>query len=336
VEISRFRTVSFLAVTVLAVATQALAQQTASDLFNFGSIDVNAPVEHTFDFQNNLSETLEIRNVQLTPPLTVTRMTSKVEPGRSGSVAVRLQGPREKGDFKGYVSINFKNQGAKTLYFWVVGHLVATIDFEPFAAFFVSTLRGEEKTRSIKIISDEPEPLKILEVKHNSSRFTTQLETLEPGRRYRLSLTVRPDAPAGRETEYITLVTSSRQHPLLKVQANTAVHERVYTFPEAISFKTIPVASLKGRPQLVQNLSQSLMVYQKGGTAFKISVRSDVPFLRLTSQQAQLKDRFGIQIDIIPEKLTAGEVKGSIIIATNDPQFPQVTVPVTGFVEGSW
>ncbi|MBZ5514413.1 MAG: DUF1573 domain-containing protein [Acidobacteriia bacterium] len=321
---------------LLAAATQGFAQKTVSDLHNFGTIELKAPMEHTFDFRNDRPEALEIKNVQLTPPLTVTRMTSRVEPGARGSVTIRLETPRERGDFKGFVAITFKNADAKQLYFWVVGRLEAPIDFEPFAAFFVSTQRGETKTKSLVITSHEAEPLTILEIKHDTSRFTTRLETLEPGRRYRLSLTVKADAPAGRATEYITLVTSSQKHPLLKVQANTAVHERVYTFPEAIGFKTIPVASLKAQPHLVQNLSQLLMVYQKGGKDFKISARSDVPFLRLTSEQADLKDRYGIKIEIVPERLTAGEIKGSIIIATNDPQFPQITVPVTATVQGSW
>ena len=78
------------------------------------------------------------------------------------------------------------------------------------------------------------------------------------------------------------------------------------------------------------------MVYQKGGTDFKISASSDVPFLRLTPQQAQLKDRFGIQIDIVPEKLKAGEFNGTISIATNDPEFPLLVVPVECSVDKDW
>jgi hypothetical protein len=333
---SLLRAVLFLIVTLLAATTQGFAQKAVSDLHDFGRIGLKAPMEHTFNFQNDRSELLEIKNVQLTPPLTVTRMTSRVEPGSSGSVTVRWNTPREKGDFKGSVILNFKNSGVKSLYFWVVGRVTAPIDFEPFAAFFLATQRGEAKKRSIQITCYEAEPLKILEVQHGSSRFTTQLETLEPGHRYRLSLTVKPDAPAGRETEVIKLLTSSREHPLLKVQANIKVNERVYTFPDVIGFKTIPVAALKARPEMVAALSQSLMVYQIGGTGFQITAQTDVPFLRLTPHQAHLKDRFGVQIDIVPEKLTAGEVNGSIIIATNDPEFPQITVPVTAIVQGSW
>ncbi len=75
------------------------------------------------------------------------------------------------------------------------------------------------------------------------------------------------------------------------------------------------------------------MVYQKDGTDFKISTSSDIPYLRLTPRQAQLKDRFGIEIDVIPEKLKPGEVSGSIVILTNDATVPRIVVPVKADVQ---
>ena len=44
---------------------------------------------------------------------------------------------------------------------------------------------------------------------------------------YRLSLTLKGDGPAGRLDDTITLVTSSREHPFLEVQAHTKLNERV-------------------------------------------------------------------------------------------------------------
>ena len=119
------RTVLFLTMMVLVHATPGLTQTALSNLYDFGSIGLEAPVEHTFDFQNDRSELLEIAKVQLSPPLIVTRMTSRVKPGENGSVAVRLETPREKGDFKGLVAVNFKNPGLKPLFFWVVVRLAA-------------------------------------------------------------------------------------------------------------------------------------------------------------------------------------------------------------------
>ena len=314
-----------------------LAQKASSNLHNFGTIGIDAPMEHTFEFQNDGSEVLEIKNVQMNPPLIVTKMTSRIEPGMTGSVTVRLDTPRENGAFKGMVVLNFKKEGLQPLVFWATGELVPPIEFDPLPAFFVSTQRGEDKTTAIEVVNHQDEPFEIINVVHTSSRFTTKLEELEEGRRYRVSLTLKGDGPAGRQTETVTLVTSSRERPFLEVQANTNLNERVYTFPSALDLETLNVTALKSRPQVIRSFSAEVTVYQKGGTNFQaLSVQTDVPFLRLTTFQADLKDRFGIRVEITPEKLKGGEVNGSIVIATSDPEFPRLVVPVKAIVEGNW
>ena len=66
---------------------------------------------------------------------------------------------------------------------------------------------------------------------------------------YRLSLTLKSDGPAGRLDDTITLVTSSREHPFLEVQAHTKLNERVHTFPDSIDFGTISIDYLKAHPE---------------------------------------------------------------------------------------
>lgn len=313
------------------------AQKANPNVYDFGKISMEAPMEHTFQFRNETPELLQIKNVQLTPPLVVTKMSSRIAPGDKGYVTVRLQQPREKGEFEGSIVVNFKDEQVKPQVFSAVGELVAAIEFDPFAAFYISTQRGEGKTASIEISNHEAEPFDIVNVLYTSWRFTTDMQTLEPGRRFRLTLRMKPEAPAGRATDEITLVTTSRDHPFLKVQANTNVNERVYAFPGEIDFETINVSLLKARIETPSAFFQSLTVYQNGGADFQIrSVETDVPFLRLTTTQGRLKDRGAIGIEIIPEKLRAGTVKGSIVIATNDPQFPRLVIPVKALIDGTW
>lgn len=83
-------------------------------------------------------------------------------------------------------------------------------------------------------------------------------------------------------------------------------------------------------------LSQTLMVYQMGGEGFEIGVQTDVPFLSLSPARSKFKDRYQIEVAVIPEKLKSGAINGSIIVVTNDPEFPQLVVPVKAVVEGSW
>src|SRR5262245_59512891 len=175
---------SFLLICLLSAAPGigAESQQPQPEIFDFGEIAIADEWQHTFRFENSGSEALEIKNVQLTPPLVVTRMTARVQPGNSGSVTVTLDKPREQGEIRGSVAVNFENASLKRMFFGVQGRLVPPVDVDPFPVFFVSTQRGQQKTDSIEIIGHEPEPLEILSVKHTSSRFTTKLETLQPGR----------------------------------------------------------------------------------------------------------------------------------------------------------
>jgi hypothetical protein len=318
------------------IASEANAAQDFATVYDFGQIGMDAPMEHIYQFPNKTSEVLEIKNVELTPPLVVTKMSARVEPGGVGSVTVRLGKARLKGEFRGSVTLNFKNPNVEPLLFWAVGDLKPSIEFQPFAAFFVSAQRGEEKVESIEISNHDAEPLKIMNVLSNSTRFDTQLETLEEGKHYRLSLKLRRDAPAGRENETIELVTSSPEHPFLKVQANTSINERVYASPASIDFGAISTIELKAQTATMRNFFLELMTYQVGGTDFQVSAQTDVPFLRLTPHQDELKDRYGIKVELIPEKLKSGAVQGTIVVGTNDPQFPRLEIPVSGSVDGNW
>ena len=301
--------------------------------FHFEIVGLHAPLEHTFQFENSGKEILRLGKVTLTPPLEYVKSTSKVPPGEKGSVTVRLGEPRAKGDYAGQVELAFKNPGASNLVFQVHGTISPGIECVPMPAFFVSTQRGQPKQASIQIINHEKEPVDILRVEHTSTRFTTGLETVEPGRRYGLTLNFKAEGKPGRFAEPITLVTSSKQQPRVIIQANTQIKERVYAFPDVLDFGRIRIEDLKARPELAQWLTQDLMIYQNGGKDFRITARTDLPFLKLAPEASKLKDRYQIKVEVIPEKLKPGQIDSSIAIETNDPEFSSLSIPVKTVVE---
>ncbi len=307
-----------------------------AEVFDFGKVRAEDAVEHTFRFTNPGKDTLEIKNVQLTPPLVISRMSRRIGPGESLDIVVRLAEPRQAGDFEGLVVVNFTDDNAAKGLFRVRGRIVRPVDFDPLPAFFITTFKGESKRQSIEITNYESEPLQILKVEQESDRFNAEVVALEPGRRYQLTVTVKDTASPGKTSEVIRLRTSSSRFPVIQIPVNTQVRDRVYTFPDSIALGLIDPVSLKNRPQDLPFLSQSVMVYQRNGRDFQIAAETDVPFLRLTTRQAQLKDRFEVQVQVIPEKLKAGPIKGSLQIATNDPAFPRLELPITGEVNGDW
>src|SRR5687767_14698882 len=77
--------------------------------------------------------------------------------------------------------------------------------------------KGQTTNRSVLIVNREADPLRIVTVEHPTDRFTTRLETIEDGRRYRVTLTLRPDGPLGRGQQTLRIKTSSSATPVLAI-----------------------------------------------------------------------------------------------------------------------
>lgn len=211
---------------------------------------------------------------------------------------------------------------------------VEGIDFEPMPAIYAVAPRGTVKEASLVIINRNPEPLKIKGIENPSRRFTARTETLEPGRRYRLIVTVKGEGPAGDQVDVLLLKTNRVKDPVLRIPVNTRVREKVYTFPESVFLGRYDIGQIrsdvKGDLQAAKAAGQTLMVYRKGIPGFRIKLTSDVPFLRFTSELGPKGDQWENSVWIDPEQAKPGEIKGSIFIETNDPDVPKLVVPVTG------
>jgi hypothetical protein len=307
--------------------------QVSEQSFSFQIFDPAEPVGHAFEFFNNGPDTIQVARIAVTEPLQVAKVLSKIPPRQGGQLVVSLGTPRELGDYEGAIEITFKNKELAPMRLTFVGKITPAIDVRPLPAFFVATTRGRTNGASLEIVNQDVEPLQINEIQSASSRYTLNLAALDKGRRYRLELAMRADAKPGRETENITLLTSSKKQPRVLIQANTLVHERVYAFPEAIDLGAINQSDLKSNPGLTNLINQTLMIYQEGGKDFRAEATTDLGALNLGVERSTLNDRSEIHLQVVVTKLAPGPIKGSIRINTNDPEFPQLNVPVTGYIQ---
>ena len=326
------RITTVLALPLILLASVSLAQplEPSTRKLEFGTVVGDESAERVVSVANPGTEPVRIRNVQLTPPLVVARMKAVVEPGQTAEIVVRLGSPRPTGDYTGLVAVNFENGGSLDLD--VSANLVPPIEFVPRAELVAVTERGVEARDALEIVSHLKEPLQVTGGQASNERFSTALETLEAGRRYRLSLLLSGRGAGGKQVDTVTLATSSPDQPVLNVRVRTLVKERVYTFPDRIDFGRIALASTGA--DNVGLFDTSVMVYQKDGRDFQIKVSTDVPFLVVRAEKsAMFGDRWQIFCSIDPKRLGAGRVSGSLTIETNDREFPKLTVPVEAVVE---
>ncbi len=314
-----------------AEAPKAVFQETR---FDFGRAMYGSVVEHDFSIKNEGSAALKIVKARMTSPLLVTRMPRELAPGGEGLIHFKLDTAALRGPFKGQITVFLNDPNLPEADLSFDGVVIPPVEVSPLPAFFVVSLRGKETFSSVEIINHEPEPLRILKVEHASERFTTNMETIEPGQRYKLTLILKPDGPGGRKTEPITVATSSDTQPTLEITANTFLHERVYTFPDSVDLGAIPVSQIQKNPGLLSMLAQTLMIYQEGGSDFRATVRPDLPGLTLKWERGPKGDRYQTTIAIDPDKVHVGPYRGLLLIDTNDPAFPKLTVPISGQILG--
>src|SRR5262249_24739449 len=178
-------------------------QRTPIASYDFGHVGLDAEVKYTFTFRNYGSETLEIRQVEVTSPLKVTKLTNRVEPGAEGSVTVEMQKPFKLGEFEGGVVVHFKDDGRKLETVYGEGEISPPIEFIPHNVIFLSTQRGQPKETAVEIVNHEAAPLEILHAECNTARFDCDLKALEAGRRYRLAVILKGEGPGANQTDTI-------------------------------------------------------------------------------------------------------------------------------------
>jgi hypothetical protein len=257
--------------------------------------------------------------------LLVTRQTHEVAPGAEGTIHFKLDTANLAGKFKGAMLVFLNDPALPQAILAFEGTVVSAIELSPMRAFFLSGLRGRGGLAAIEIVNHESEPLRIEKVEHPNERFTTQLETLKPGQRYRLTLTLKPDGPGGKSTDTILLRTSSKKLPEIKVDANTYLYEKVRTFPDVLDFGTLR-ATDTGHEAL------TLMIYQEGGSDFQVKLSSDIPALDLKYERGPKGDRYQATISLLGDKTRPGPIEGTILIETNDPEFTKLSVPIHGAI----
>jgi Protein of unknown function (DUF1573) len=291
--------------------------------FEFGEVLSGAVVDHDFALSNTGSVPTRIEKVSMTTPLLVTQMPHDIGPGAEARIHFKLDTANLEGKFDGAILVYLNDPALPQARLSFSGRIVPAIELSPRPAFFVAGQRGHGNRAAIEIVNHESEPLKIENIEHPAERFTTQLEALKPGQHYLLTLALKPDGPGGRAAGTILIKTSSKRMPVLRVGANTYLYDRVHAFPDVVDFGTWRAAEASGA-------AITMMIHQEGGSDFKAQMSSDVPGLTLKAERGPKKDRYQVEITLVSEKVHVGPMKGSIVIDTNDAEFPRVIVPVSG------
>ena len=319
-------------VLVEARAAEAAKATVPDPAFDFGKVVRGAIVEHAYTLRNDGAAILELYRVSMRAPLIATRLPREVRPGTEAVLRFRLDTSSLEGPFQARILLSLNDPALPEAPLTSEGEVVPGVEVSPMPVVFLAAQRGEHTEASVDLINHDLEPLRILDVEHSSRRLRANLETVTEGRRYRLTLTLNAEGPSRKLSEGILVRTSSKTNPTLTIMASTLVRERVYTFPDAVDVGSIRRGIIQADPGLLERVAQTLTVYQSGGSDFQASPSTDVPALDLKAERGVAGDRWQITIGLNKDKVQPGPIRGTIFIKTNDPEFPNLAVPVFGSI----
>lgn len=317
----------------LVVLVACLAAARAADVppvaaqHDFGNVLQGAAVQHTFVLRNQGDAPLRITGARASEGLAMKAVAGTVPPRGERAFPVTLDTTRLSGPVAMSLVVALDDGTEREFHF--SGHVTPPMEVRPRPAFFVSTQKGQSKQAVLDLFNHEATPVTLaLPAPTANNRYRLALQEVEPGRHFRLTLTVPDDAPTGRFSEFIALTSSSATKPKVPLGVNVQVRERVYTFPDAVDFGTVRLQDLR-TPSAAN--TQTLMVYRSGGHGFSATPALDGMRAGVTAEPGSQGDRVQVTLALPPDTPT-GPLRGTLTLHTSDAEFAQVSVPVTGQV----
>jgi hypothetical protein len=267
----------------------------------------------------------------------------EVPSGGQTNVVLELNASESEGAFEGEVLLETNESGSSYLQLIVQGSIGQAFEVLPRRIIAVSAYRSDANKveKEVTLVNRDSLPLEILEIEGPRDRVDLQLKTLEEGMRYQLSVRLLPEADTGRSEDRISVGTNKGKVSIVLL---TFLKNQVYLAPNEVDFRLIDLADLKARPEIKEYLPVTFHIYRRGRDTFTIDLESSLPFLDVTREptegpgvvvdipQEGPTAIFDITVTPVIEELKVGAFEGVMRIRTNDPEFPELTVPVRGEV----
>lgn len=299
----------------------------------FGEVRIGAAPTHAFALRNAGDSPLFLKFKGATVKGVTARAPREVAPGAEAKITLTWDTSAIEGESEAEVVYATSDPANPELVFRLSVVAYAPIAVEPIGAAYFSLWRGEGGVERLRIVVRDERPARITRVVSDSARFTAEVVPIVEGREYELVVRALAGSELGRFRERLTLESDRPDLATVGVGVNILVKPELYVSEEEITFGELDAPLLAGRPDLVALLLKPFVVRRKEGPFELLAVDCAIPGVTVTVDPLTgASDRFRIDVGIDPARLVAGAFDGAIRIATSDPRFPEIRVPVRGSV----
>ena len=250
----------------------------------------------------------------------------------TGAVLVRFNTDKEKGNQKATISIAIEKPFPAIATLQVRGHIREDVTFEPAIVLFSSVPVGEEREKTVKIIyhgTNSFWSLRRAESAHPNLSVEIGKTSLRRGRtEVELTLKLDKNAPVGRLSEKVFLITSDTTAERIPLQVEGEVLAPIRVRPDQFSFGTVyegdtlgrPIVLTGDKPFFVKRLTASESTLENGITITPQEPRN--PF------EGESKTMYVFRLNFTAPKVAEPKsIREKIVFETDNPDVsPTLTI----------
>lgn len=296
---------------------------------DFGDVVQGEQLEHVFSVHNDKPNDLSVDKVVASYASKVVSFDPVLPAGGEGHVRIRTDTRRLRGSLQESARIYFTDTKVEPMWLYLRGRVVLPVEIAPQDRVYFFTVKGEAPEQELMVINHQERPLEVLDVVSNNPFFRVETEEIEARNRYRLAVALDPAVPLGRHQSTITVTTDSPEFPSLEIEALAVVEDEVSTSLSRVDFPKVLYDALDR-----EVISRKIVLVKKHeGVDFEV-VRAtiDVPFLSVRVVPDEPGQSYNVYVKIVQSKAKRGQFEGTLVVETNDPQYPEFRLPVTGTI----
>lgn len=294
----------------------------ASLVHDFGRLDVGAVVQHEFVFTNIGTAPLEIRNVHPGCGCTTAGTWDRVvQPGATGRIPLQFNSTSFNGPVSKSATVTCNDPGQSNVFLQIKANVWRPVTFTPQSLYFnVSAESPTNETRTVRIVSNLDQPLKLSEPVSTNKAFRVELRPVTEGKEYELRVTTQPPFTGTFVQSQITLQTSVTNPATLSIPAYASVQPAVSVVPPQIVLPTGPVQP---------GYQPSVTIRNAGTNALTLSEPAiNLPGATVALNPVQPGKLFTLQLTVPPGVQLQSTQRVAVTLKTSHPNHATLNIPV--------
>jgi hypothetical protein len=203
--------------------------------WHFGEFDNTKTLEHVFLIKNSGDATLQIVDIRPSCGCTIAEISSRtIEPGSQATLKVRLSLAGLKGKILKNISIESTDPVTPKLELFLEGGAISKILIEPPILGFGAIAENSTATRVARLVAVKGMVFHIVNVVPQTPSISARSEAITSGKEYLIHVSIKGPLPKGRFDGYVTVVTDSKEMPMINLPISGSILGEVNVVPEEI------------------------------------------------------------------------------------------------------